>query len=363
MKDLPHPFHCDRSAENLARLTVLEARIILFLFINLITLPVEFGFRYAYLPQLPIAEHLLGFLMGTVYTVSIALGLHLMDRKLEKFMPYNANFLRRIGLQVSISFAVVFLLQLVGMSLVESMRMGDILKRMGLNELSLILIRALDYIFVLTLNMMFFLSHFMVAWKDSLIRAERLQRESAHVRFDALRNQLNPHFLFNSLNSLNSLIYDDQKLASQFLQQLSRVYRYVLQNKDKELVSLNTEAEFIQNYISLLKTRFGEALRITLTISPEKGEVLIVPVTLQIMIENAIKHNMATQQQPLEVSVFVEGEELLIRNNLQRKSQIEHSNKQGLSNLRALYAYITSKPVRVVETPNTFTVCIPLIHP
>ena len=181
------------------------------------------------------------------------------------------------------------------------------------------------------------------------------------MQFDNLKNQLNPHFLFNALTSLHSLIPENQALAQQFLQHLSKVYRYVLQNKDKNFVSLQTELEFIKNYVFLAETRFGGALKIEFEISKEAMESAIVPVTLQILIENALKHNVIDSDKPLAVEVFSSGDYLVVSNNLQKRKTVETSNKQGLDNLKSLYRFMTERPVILENSETRFTVKVPLL--
>lgn len=188
-----------------------------------------------------------------------------------------------------------------------------------------------------------------------------MQREQTAVKYDALRNQLNPHFLFNALTSLNSLIFENQQLASDFLQQLSKVYRYVLQNKEKETVSVSTELDFIAHYIFLLKTRFMNAIEFDIDLSQEAKEKEIVPVTLQILIENAVKHNIVSLTHPLKISITADDTFLIIENNVNRKVQVETSNKQGLENLKAFYRYLIDSPIDIKEMANIFTVKVPLI--
>ncbi|MDZ4822755.1 MAG: histidine kinase [Flavobacteriales bacterium] len=188
-----------------------------------------------------------------------------------------------------------------------------------------------------------------------------MQREKATVQYDNLTNQLNPHFLFNSLSSLNSLIQDDQQLASDFLQHLSKVYRYVLQNKDKETVSIQTELDFIRNYVFLLETRFQEGFSVNYNLQPDDLEREIVPVTLQILIENAVKHNIITASKPLMLEIASDGEFIIVKNTLQKKSNVETSNKQGMEKLKTLYRYITQKQIVVEETATEFIVKLPLV--
>ena len=172
---------------------------------------------------------------------------------------------------------------------------------------------------------------------------------------------MNPHFLFNSLTSLNSLIMTEPKAASKFLQKLSLIYRYILQNKDKEMVSLGQELDFVNHYVSLQKSRFDEGLQVDIDIDTDCLLYRIVPVTLQNLFENAIKHNSIEDDNPLIISVFVNNEFLFVKNNLQRKKFVDTSNKQGLKNLKNLYKYLSNKPLEIIETENEFMVKIPLL--
>jgi LytS/YehU family sensor histidine kinase len=218
------------------------------------------------------------------------------------------------------------------------------------------------YIFFPTaINLGFFATYFLERWKDSIVKAERLQKEKAQVQFDNLKTQLNPHFLFNALTSLNSLIFEDQALASRFLQQLSKVYRYVLQHKDKTTVTLETELSFIDHYVSLLRTRFKDSLRILFLVEEADKGLNIVPVTLQILIENALKHNVVDQNKPLTITIRTFDHSLEVRNNVQLKRRVEESNKLGLEKLRGVYGYLTTRPVIIEDDGNSFSVKIPLL--
>ena len=186
-------------------------------------------------------------------------------------------------------------------------------------------------------------------------------KEKALVQYDNLKNQLNPHFLFNALSSLNSLIFENPQLASDFLQQLSKVYRYVLEHKDRNSVTLQTEVRFVSHYVKLLETRFGDGLKVVFNIAEEANEKMVVPVTLQILLENAVKHNTTSAANPLLITIRASAECLEVENTLQRKNAIEVSNKMGLANLRNLYQYVSDKQLQVTETDNLFTVKIPLL--
>ncbi|MBX2920466.1 MAG: histidine kinase [Ferruginibacter sp.] len=192
-------------------------------------------------------------------------------------------------------------------------------------------------------------------------KAQALEKEKAQINYETLKQQLNPHFLFNSLTSLNSLIDADPKAASEFLGSLSKTYRYILKNRDTETVSLADEIRFAENYVKLQQTRFEKGFDVHINIPEEYHHRKIVPVTLQNLIENAIKHNIIDEESPLVVNIFVEEDMLVVKNNLQKKKFVETSNRQGLANMQSLYRYLSNRSVDITETNNSFTIHIPLL--
>ena len=188
-----------------------------------------------------------------------------------------------------------------------------------------------------------------------------LKEENIKSQFETLKNQVNPHFLFNSLNVLSSLIHIDRKAASRFVRQMSKVYRYVLDYKDKETVTLEVEMEFLDSYFFLLNTRFGDNLKVVKDISIKQVNKRIAPMSLQMLIENAIKHNIVSKNRPLSIELFIEDDWLVIRNNLQLKSSVELSSGIGLQNIKKRYEFLTSLKVIIEESADYFTVKIPLI--
>ncbi len=199
-------------------------------------------------------------------------------------------------------------------------------------------------------------------WKKTLLEKEIVKQEHIRSQLAGLRNQVNPHFLFNSLNTLMNIVADDQKLAIRYLQKLSKVFRYVLENREEQIISLESELEFIDNYIFMQKERFQENLIVKMDI-PENIKIKkMPPLSLQILFENAIKHNIISSKKPLTIDVSLnEDSKLVVRNNLQLKSQIMDSTKIGLENIRKRYQYFTSEEVEVFENESYFTVILPLI--
>lgn len=278
-----------------------------------------------------------------------------INRILDKYVPFEKDVTRRVIIQLLLG-GLIGLIMRFGIYYFGEPRLP-----FKLDELFLAATWFLYLFFPTAINLGFFTSYFLHRWRDSLVNTERLEKEKSKVQFDNLKNQLNPHFLFNALTSLNSLIFEDQALASRFLQQLSKVYRYVLQHKDKTLVNLQTELDFIDHYVSLLNTRFKSALNISFRIDESAKQLSVVPVTLQILIENALKHNIIDNEKPLALTIMSEDHYLVVRNNIQLKRKVEESNKQGLDNLRSLYQYLTDRPVVIEDDGLFFSVRIPLL--
>ena len=228
-------------------------------------------------------------------------------------------------------------------------------------------VKDFDYIVasftILTLCATIYESIFLyAAWKKSIIEKEQLKRENIQSQFEGLKAQVNPHFLFKSLNTLTYIIPEDPDKAVQFVQKLSKVYRYILEIRDKELISLEEEITFLQSYIFLLKERFGENLQIHIEVPPEVLQFQTIPLSLQILFENAIKHNIISTQKPLTIEVFIEkGSKLLVKNNLQKKKQAMSSTKIGLQNIKNRYAFFTQEEVDIIVTTESFMVSLPLI--
>lgn len=192
-------------------------------------------------------------------------------------------------------------------------------------------------------------------------KAILLEREKFLSKYQNLVNQLNPHFLFNSLAVLDSLIYKDHKLASKYLRQLTKVYRYLIENDDHETVSLEQELRFARDFVSLLSMRYSDGLQIHIQLSEELYHKRIVPVTFQNLIENAIKHNITALESPLRIVVYEENDYLIFENNLQKRGTVATSNKRGLNDFKALYSYLTNRPLFIEETSTHFVVRVPLL--
>lgn len=220
----------------------------------------------------------------------------------------------------------------------------------------------MSVVITLFINTIFISVAFFKFWKSTIKEAEELKRESITAEFATLKNQINPHFLFNSLNTLSSLIDESPNLANQFVQKLSTVYRYVLTQKDKELVTLAEELSFVQSYIYLNQIRFASNLIVHIDVPAPCLQRKVVTLSLQILIENCIKHNIISAEKPLHITIQAEPNTVTVTNSLQRKKTETNSNGIGLNNIVHRYSLIINAPVRIDETNEQFIVELPLIE-
>ncbi|MBN1180988.1 MAG: histidine kinase [Bacteroidales bacterium] len=213
----------------------------------------------------------------------------------------------------------------------------------------------LDFFF----TAIYYSKYLAIYWGKSIKQEEQLEKENLKAKYEALKNQVNPHFLFNSLNTLTGLVEKDQKLAVQYIKKLSDIFRRVMETKDQELIPIKEELDCVADYIFLQKLRHGEGLQYNVS-SGLNGYV--APLAIQMLVENAIKHNIVAYDQPLKIEIMQKGNYLVIKNNLQKKKVIEAGNAVGLENLIARYKYISDNEVEIRETDTEFVVNLPLMN-
>ena len=214
-------------------------------------------------------------------------------------------------------------------------------------------------IFYLILNRK---SHFRMRHME--IQAQQLMKENALAQFEALKNQVSPHFLFNSLSILSSLVHVDANLSEKFIDRLSKAYRYILEQKDNEIVSLKTELDFLSAYTFLLKIRFENKFDVKISITDQEAEKYhVAPLTLQLLIENCVKHNRMSEKEPLIVTILMKDDHLIVINPVRPRREFERitSTGIGLSNIINRYQLLTKSPVQIEEGEELFTVKIPLL--
>ncbi len=210
-------------------------------------------------------------------------------------------------------------------------------------------------------SILFHAIYFYKHWQEGKVKEQKIIAGTASAKFDALKNQLDPHFLFNSLNVLTSLIDEDPQQAQKFTTALSKVYRYVLEQKNKDLVSVDEELEFARTYVQLLKMRFEESLIFDIPEVSSNPDARIVPLSLQLLLENAVKHNIVTATKPLRIKVSEDNGMLVISNNLQEKQVVKKGSGVGLKNIEQRYDILSDRKVAILKTATNFSVQLPVL--
>jgi len=213
----------------------------------------------------------------------------------------------------------------------------------------------------LTIVSVFHVIYFYNRFQKNKIKEQKVIAGAASAKFDALKNQLDPHFLFNSLNVLSSLIEENPDNAQRFTTSLSKVYRYVLEQKNKELITVDEELNFARTYMLLLKMRFEDSIIFEIPDKASNPESKVVPLSLQLLLENAVKHNMVTSSKPLHIKIYEDGNHLVVMNNLQPKQIVKKSSGVGLENIKQRYALLTERTVYINQRDKDFAVAIPML--
>ncbi|WP_109698000.1 sensor histidine kinase [Chitinophaga deserti] len=281
--------------------------------------------------------------------------LTLIHRLLDKVFPFTKSDVGRVFLQIAIGTLLIWGIRSAVFYVIQNSF------RINIDPLTSAMVATINNFVSITINIALIGQYYARRWKEGVVKEERLEREKTQLQFLHLKNQVDPHFLFNAFTSLDSLVQSNPPLASQFIRHLSKVYRYALQNRDKDVVMLEAELEMLQHYIALQKIRFGTSLEIDIEMNEMPVEKGIAAVTLQMLIDNAIKHNEVHADHPLRISIYVKDDYLVISNNKQIRRQLAASDKQGLQQLKQLYTYLSEREVKVEEDENRFTVALPLL--
>ncbi|MFZ4059008.1 MAG: sensor histidine kinase [Ferruginibacter sp.] len=303
------------------------------------------------------------FVSTLIITSTIWLGNRFIMILVRKHYPHFADTKKRIIVQTI--YMVIFTLlvtNLLGWALDDFCNL--IQPQRTYNDYVDIFINsnATSFFCTLTIVAIYESIFFMQQLKKSVEEAESFKRESLHAQLDALKTQVNPHFLFNNLNTLTALIHETPDHAVRFVQQLSKVYRHILESKDEKTILIKDELEVIKAYTFLLKTRFEENIQININIPEAYLDKKIVPLALQLLLENAIKHNIVSAHKPLQIDIYVKANDLHVTNNLQLKGVQESSTGLGLNNIKKRYMLLTNLPVHVHQDEHRFTVSIPILE-
>ena len=324
-------------------------------FITLFVVAVAWLIRNIISPDFPLAGHLFSSVI-LILLVQVAWAIYAwLQRLLNRHLPFYSKLYLRIAVQIGLGILVILIIYFpffIALQHFQPFPFTSVTKAIMI--LSLIVLS-------IAINMTFISAHFIERWKEGIRRTEKLEKEKLQMQYHHLKNQVDPHFLFNALTSLDSLVKSDPDLASRFINHLARIYRYVLQHKENEVVNLETELEFIHHYCALQKIRFGGAFMVEFRISDAAKEKGIVMITLQMLIDNAIKHNEVHEQRPLKIEVYDMDDFLYVENIKQSRKRVQHSSKQGLTQLIQLYSFLTEEPVEINDNTNSFRIKLPLL--
>jgi len=300
------------------------------------------------------------FIVSITITVLVWEGNLRIDQWLNQRYPWLTHPAKRIvvhlGLSVGYSAVIIIVGSFISSSFTDTMPMSG----RDFFKVTSIILGVLVFMSVSLLTVEIS-TQFFRHWKNSLVEIEKYRSESLQAQLQNLKNQINPHFLFNNMSVLSSLVYKDQDKAVEFISQLSKVYRYLLDNQGSEVVTIEEELKFINSYIFLLNIRFDRSLVIETGIQSDDLQGLIPPMALQILIENAIKHNEASEEHPLTISISTFDHTIIVTNTLQPRTQHEPGSQTGLQNIRARYQFFTTRPVEVLNDTRQFIVKIPIL--
>ncbi|WP_282786958.1 2TM domain-containing protein [Flavobacterium croceum] len=328
--------------------------------LSLIIFGVILLLRYIFEGKIEFNQSLLySFFYCMLYGISLYTTNTLIYIYLDRFFKHNKYTSKRIiiGFVSSLiaSLLIIFLLRVFEDVVME----GSTFEKFLANE------SPKNYLFAITITIIVLLTvylfYFYKAISEERIKEQKLIAGTANAKFESLKNQIDPHFLFNSLNVLSSLIEENPDNAQRFTTSLSKIYRYVLEQKDKELVSVEEELAFAKTYMNLLKMRFENSITFQLPESTEVPEAKVVPLSLQLLLENCIKHNTISEQKPLHIKIYIQDGFLVVENNLQKKEVLKDRQGVGLQNIVNRYALLSARNVLVENTQGIFKVKIPIL--
>ncbi|MCL6217274.1 2TM domain-containing protein [Zunongwangia pacifica] len=284
----------------------------------------------------------------------------LFSMAFEKFVGWENTGVRKLLLStigsILVTLVAYFLCRMVHLTIIDPVY--SVSEFFSKEELRTYLFPLL---FSTCISLFFHLVYFFKASQEERVKEQKIIAGTATSRFDALKNQLDPHFLFNSLNVLSSLIDEDPEMAQKFTGSLSKVYRYVLEQKSKELVTVEEELKFAKVYMNLLKMRFEDSIIYNFPKELINPEAKVVPLSLQLLLENTVKHNKITPESPLVITIYEADKMLVVKNNLQPKEILKNGSGVGLVNIKERYNLLTKRTMEIIKTEDEFMVRLPLL--
>ncbi len=305
-------------------------------------------------------DFLISFVIYQLYTFVLGYSNTYFFTYMERFTWKKEDTIKRVVIGVSGSVIVT----LIGLFLLRMLTALSLHRKSFSTFIAEESIRNYSFGLWITLILViiFHAFYFYNKYQQNKIKEQKVIAGTASAKFDALKNQLDPHFLFNSLNVLTSLIEENPESAQRFTTALSKVYRYVLEQKNKALVTVDEELKFAKTYMSLIKMRFEDSIIFTMPDQVSNSEFKVVPLALQLLLENAVKHNMVTSTKPLQIKIYEANGFLIVENNLQPKQIVKKSSGVGLSNIMQRYKLLTHKKIDINKEANRFSVAIPMLE-
>ncbi|RAJ06730.1 histidine kinase [Chitinophaga skermanii] len=323
--------------------------------ITLVVVIVSWLVRANVMPSMPVQVHLFASVILVVVIQCVWYLLLLVHHLLNRWLPLERFQYGRIVLQLVIGVGLVICVRYLVFLVVYDFR--EIPKKHEVNGM----IYLANTLISVSINLVFISDEFIKRWRQSFERAAVLEQEKLHMQYHHLKNQVDPQFLSHTISSLDNLVTSDPGLASQFIGHLAKVYRYVLQHDENIVVKIGQEITFIEHYRTLMQDRFGDAIQIEVDVASPVLQKGVVMVTLQMLIDNAIKHNIMTVEQPLKIQIYNDEDHLIISNNKQAPMLRASSEKKGLSQLQHLYKILSGKDLQVKDEQETFKVVLPML--
>lgn len=281
---------------------------------------------------------------------------YLVSVFLDQKIPWRQNVNNRLSVGILLHFIAIYLLVFLIVYSAEQLVFDTVFNKSLYLKLAILL-----FIIVLIYQIVYFALYSYYSYATIQIETVKQERKQIELQLRALKSQLSPHFLFNGLNTVSSLVFKDENKAERFIRKLAKMYDYTLKSYDTKLISVAKELEFVKSYLYLITTRFDQKIKCSISISDELLTTKIPPLTMQMLVENAVKHNVLTEENPLIISVFSGEKQFIIQNNITEKPQKVTSFNIGLKNINERYLLLTKQGITTTNGQN-FTVKLPVIR-
>ncbi|MBU2060777.1 MAG: histidine kinase [Bacteroidetes bacterium] len=332
-----------------------RALLISFLiFVVLVTIPVLNGGTITFDNKLKV-----NFLYTMLYGLSLYYANAILYMFLDTFFEKNKYSIKRLVIgflsSLVVTLVVIFLLRIFEDVIIEGRTFTEFIKYESPSNYVVALVTS--FFVLLGIHGLYFYK----SYNENKVKEQKIIAGTASAKFESLKNQIDPHFLFNSLNVLSSLIEENPENAQRFTTSLSKIYRYVLEQKDKELVSVEEELAFAKTYMDLLKMRFENSLFYELPTTVSNPEAKVVPLSLQLLLENTVKHNVVSEKRPLNIRIYMKDGYLTVENDFQKKEVLQNRQGVGLQNIINRYGLVTNRKVLIEQTEKVFAVKLPVL--